>query len=172
MDQKYDVVHVCGNSATMAFELFEAKCAGVKMRVAHSHNTKCTHPFLDKILRPLLYFSATDYFACGKDAGRWLFGKRNFTVIPNGKNINDYAFSETMRMKKKDRSLASVKMISLSGMLGFLMNKKIIKCLLKYLMKYQKWILGTVCVWLEMVNSLIRSSSLLVNMVYQIMFPS
>ena len=130
MDQKYDVVHVCGNSATMAFELFEAKCAGVKMRVAHSHNTKCTHPFLDKILRPLLYFSATDYFACGKDAGRWLFGKRNFTVIPNGKNINDYAFSETMRMKKR-QELGFSKNDIIIGHVGLFNEQKNHKMLIK-----------------------------------------
>ncbi len=100
-EQQYDVVHVCGNSAIMAFELYEAKRSGVGMRIAHSHNTMCTHRIADKLLRPFFYHLATDYYACGEDAGKWLFGNRKFTLIPNGKNLKTYAFSKLTRVKKR-----------------------------------------------------------------------
>lgn len=93
----YDVVHVCGSSAIMALELGIAKHAGIPMRIAHSHNTTCEHKTLDKMLRPLFYHYTTDCYACGTDAGRWLFGNRSFTVIPNGKDLQEFAFSAKVR---------------------------------------------------------------------------
>ena len=96
-DEKYDVVHACGSSAIMALELGIAKHAGVPMRIAHSRNTVSEHASLDKMLRPLFYHYVTDRYACGTDAGRWLFGNRSFTVIPNGKDLRKFAFSADTR---------------------------------------------------------------------------
>ncbi|OUO58158.1 hypothetical protein B5F74_11030 [Collinsella sp. An271] len=97
----FDVVHVCGNSATMVLELSVAESAGVKVRIAHSHNTRCTHVYLDKMLRPFLYRIATDRYACGIAAGEWLFGDRDFVVIPNGKEIDRFRFSRRVRTKHR-----------------------------------------------------------------------
>ena len=44
--EKFDVIHVNGNSTTMAIELFAAKLAGVSKRIAHSHNTTTQHPVI------------------------------------------------------------------------------------------------------------------------------
>lgn len=41
--EKYDVIHVNGQSATMSVEMLAAKLAGCKLRVAHSHNSRCLH---------------------------------------------------------------------------------------------------------------------------------
>ena len=95
--EKYDVVHVCGSSAIMALELGIAKHAGIPMRIAHSRNTVSEHKMLDKMLRPLFYHYTTDRYACGADAGRWLFENRSFTVIPNGKDLQEFAFSAEVR---------------------------------------------------------------------------
>ena len=51
-ENKYDIVYVHGNSATMAVELISAKMAGCKVRVAHSHNTQCNHMKINKLLMP------------------------------------------------------------------------------------------------------------------------
>lgn len=55
--EKFDVVHVNGNSTTMAIELLAAKLAGVKLRIAHSHNTTTEHLFVNKLLRPIFEYS-------------------------------------------------------------------------------------------------------------------
>lgn len=99
--KQYDVMHVCGSSALMAIELNAAKHAGIRTRIAHSHNTTCMHPVMDRILRPYFYRLATDYVACGTDAGKWLFNKHAFTVIPNGKNLHEFAFSAAERAAKR-----------------------------------------------------------------------
>ncbi len=93
----FDVLHVCCNSAMAAFELVEAKKRVVRMRIAHSRNTMCEHRVASSILNPWFQSAITDRYACGHDAGVWLFGKRPFTVIPNGKDLSVYAFSQDMR---------------------------------------------------------------------------
>lgn len=93
----YDIIHVCGSSGLTAIELAIAQCAGIPIRICHSHNTTCQHHVLDKITRPIMMNSATDLLACGKDAGRWLFGDKSFTVIPNGNRISTYRFNSAVR---------------------------------------------------------------------------
>lgn len=95
--RSFDIVHVSCNSALAAFELREARRRGIPMRIAHSHNTTCQHRRADRLLRPAFYRELTDRYACGRDAGRWLFGDRPFTVIPNGKELGDWAFSPAAR---------------------------------------------------------------------------
>ena len=92
-----DVVHAMGNSATLAVEMLAAKRAGVPLRISHSRNTDCKHKFIDKLLRPLFYGACNRRLACGEEAGRWLFGKKPFTVIKNGKEYEKYAFSKEYR---------------------------------------------------------------------------
>lgn len=93
----FDIVHVCCNSATAAYEINESKGCGVGMRIAHSHNTMCTHRLANRLLDPLFQNGITDRFACGVDAGKWLFGSRQFTVIPNGKYLSDFSYSPIAR---------------------------------------------------------------------------
>lgn len=95
--RSFDVVHVCCNSALAAIELVQAKRSAVGMRIAHSHNTMCSHRVANLLLGPLFQSSLTDRFACGRDAGEWLFGNRPFTVIPNGKDLPAYGFDPQVR---------------------------------------------------------------------------
>lgn len=95
--KNFDIVHVNGNSTTMAIELFAARLAGVKIRVAHSHNTKTEHPIINQALRPLFEFSANRRLACNEAAGKWLFKNKKFAVIPNGINLDSYRFNKSKR---------------------------------------------------------------------------
>ena len=98
-ENEIDIVHAMGNSGTLAVETLAAKKCRVKLRIAHSHNTSCKHRFFDKLLRPVLFGSCNYRIACGKDAGKWLFEKRDFTVLKNGKDYEKYAFSADLREK-------------------------------------------------------------------------
>ena len=69
---RFDIVHVHGNSSSMAIELLAAKLAGVKIRIAHSHNTTCSFR-AHKLLLPIFRRLYTNAFACGRKAGEWLF---------------------------------------------------------------------------------------------------
>lgn len=93
----YQIMHVHGCSATMAVEMFAAKLAGVKIRIAHSHNTECDHVTADKILRPFFNMWCNVGFACGKEAGEWLFPHKGFEVISNGVDVGKFCFNTKVR---------------------------------------------------------------------------
>ncbi|MGN0334346.1 MAG: glycosyltransferase family 1 protein [Lachnospiraceae bacterium] len=94
---RYDIVHVHGSSAIMSIEMVTAWLAGCKVRIAHSHNTRCQNEKAHKILLPVFYRSYTHAFACGRDAGEWLFGNRKFTILPNGRDLKKYMYDEDRR---------------------------------------------------------------------------
>lgn len=97
--KKIDVIHAHGNSGTLAIELVAAFMGGCRHRIVHSHNTRCEQVKVDKVLRPLFNMLYTDALACGKEAGNWLFGKRKFTIMNNGRDIDTFVFDEKVRAK-------------------------------------------------------------------------
>lgn len=93
----YDVVHAHGNSATMTLEMIAANLAGVPVRAAHAHSTSCSQVLIDQVMRPLFYSLCNCRLACGKEAGRFLFRKKDFTVVNNGIDTGRYRFSDEVR---------------------------------------------------------------------------
>ena len=93
----YQVVHAHGNSCTLAVELLAAWLGGAKVRCPHSHNTTCTAPRANRLLRPLFERLYTHGFACGDAAGRWLFQGKPFEVLKNGIDAPKYAFDADAR---------------------------------------------------------------------------
>lgn len=100
---EYSVIH--SHIDTMsAFPLMAAKKAGVPVRIAHSHNTK-----IDRDLKYLIKecghiltpYVSNVYCACGTEAGKFMFGKRDFKVIHNAVDLEKYNFSEKVRKKKR-----------------------------------------------------------------------
>lgn len=100
---KYSIIHVHGCSATMAVEMLAAKLAGVKVRIAHSHNTTCDHVKVDKILRPLFSKLCNVGFACGKEAGEWMFPNMAFDVISNGIDLEKFQYNADVRMQFRSK---------------------------------------------------------------------
>lgn len=120
---KYDILHAHGNSATLAIETTAAFLAGCKVRIVHSRNSFCEHTKADKLLRPLMYATYTDGFACGEKAGKWLFGGRPFTVINNGKDIDRFLFKPDVRQCYREKLGASEDTILL-GHVGLFHRQK------------------------------------------------
>lgn len=99
LNNRYDIVHIHGNSHTLVLELSAAWIAGCKHRIVHSHNTQCEHNLIHKIMTPLFNMLTTNRLACGEDAGKWMFGSKAFLVLKNGIKTNKFAFNPTMRLK-------------------------------------------------------------------------
>ena len=95
--EKYDIVHVNGNSTTMSIELLAAWFAGIKVRIAHSHNTTADHTKINKLLRPIFNLTVNGRVACNIAAGKWLFHQKQFLVIRNGINLSHFHFDESLR---------------------------------------------------------------------------
>lgn len=95
--ERFDILHVHGNSATMALEMIAARMGGCKIRIAHSHNTTCKHMTIHKLFDPVFQKLCTHRLACGTAAGKWLYGDRKFTVVNNGVDTQRFAFDPDSR---------------------------------------------------------------------------
>lgn len=100
---KYNIVHIHGNSHTLSLELLISMFAGCKVRMVHSHNTTCKHTLIHYALTPLFNTLYTKGLACGIEAGKWMFGKRTFTVINNGVNTDLFAFNQYHRARIRSK---------------------------------------------------------------------
>lgn len=99
-NHNYDIIHIHGNSALMSIELRAIQKSGSHAKViVHVHNTNCTHPMLNKILYRY-FIKHYDYaVACSDAAGKWLYKNRNFTVLNNGINEQQFRYNPELRDK-------------------------------------------------------------------------
>ena len=108
---RYDIVHIHGNSAMMLFDVLPARLAGVPVRIVHSHNTTCSHMKLHKLLLPWFRKCYTHGFACGQEAGKWLFGQESFVELKNGINLRAYRYDESVRKDFREKIHAGEKIV-------------------------------------------------------------
>lgn len=100
---QYDVIHIHGNSAMMLPDTLMAKFAGVPVRIVHSHNTTCSHMRLHQLFYPIFQRIYTHAFACGQDAGKWLFRTRPFVEIKNGIDLKKYSYNQAVRIQYRKK---------------------------------------------------------------------
>ena len=105
----YDVVH-SHMGARGLFTMFYARKFGVKKRIVHSHVAyepvskakRCFNIMLSLVAK----LNATHLFACGREAGIYMWGKKavangKVTVMTNAINTEAYAFSSEIRERKR-----------------------------------------------------------------------
>ncbi len=109
----YNIVHIHGNSATMAIDLLA--CRKVKARITHCHNW-AKQPYLKTItLGKVLNRLVTHPVACSQRAGEALYTKP-FAVIRNGIDIERFSFSSETREKvRKENRLQNAFVIGHIG---------------------------------------------------------
>jgi glycosyltransferase involved in cell wall biosynthesis len=103
LKSNFNIVHVHGNSATMAIELSLAKFHNVKTRIAHCHNSECDHPIMHVMLNPLFRKSYTDAMACSSIAGNWIFGENKFTILNNAIAVEKYVYNHDNRTTMREK---------------------------------------------------------------------
>ena len=105
----YKIVHSHINTLSV-FSLFAAKCAGVPVRIAHSHSTTNKQEkkknLVKQVLRPFSKVFATDYMCCSELAGRWLFGNKeydngNVYLLNNAIDLDKFKYDEKLRKEKR-----------------------------------------------------------------------
>ena len=104
-DNHYKIVHSHINTMSI-FPLFAAKCACVPVRIAHSHSTtnkkEWKKNLVKLVLRPFAKVFATDYVACTKHAGKWMFGKKeNVFILNNAIDLDKFKYNEKVRKEKR-----------------------------------------------------------------------
>lgn len=101
--RKYDIEIVHAHQTTMNFiPLSVAYFCGIKHRISHSHNAKIVYKKriyskLDKIFIFLTNFFLTERISCGVAAGKYLYGKKNFTIFYNAIELEKFIFDEQKR---------------------------------------------------------------------------
>lgn len=108
--KEYNIVHSHLN-AMSTIPLKYAKKNGVKFTIAHSHNTN-----QDKNLKYLIKsFSkknitkyADQLFACGEEAGIWIFNTNDFIVLNNAIDAGLYSYN-------KEKSIAIKQKLNIDG---------------------------------------------------------
>ena len=103
--KEYDIVH-CHQDCLSGIVLKYAKKNGVPFTIAHSHssNQNKNFKYLIKLVAKRNITKYADYlFACGKEAGRWMFNTDDFTVLNNAIDTESYIYNEekSLNMRKK-----------------------------------------------------------------------
>ncbi|MCI8469266.1 MAG: glycosyltransferase family 1 protein [Eggerthellaceae bacterium] len=94
----FDVVHINTMNGMGFHYAWIAEQCGIPIRIVHSHNTafgpgsKLVKTMAHRVGILLFGSSATIQLACSNDAGRYLFGEKEFSVVPNAIDLSRFMF--------------------------------------------------------------------------------
>lgn len=100
---EYRIVHSHIDSMSY-LPLLAAKKSSIPIRIAHSHSTGIDRDLkypIKQYFRYKLGKAATHRYACGEEAGRFLFRGDEFTVIPNAVDAEMFRYDENVRAVKR-----------------------------------------------------------------------
>ncbi len=111
--KEFRIVH-CHLCAWCGLILPVAKRCGIPVRIAHSHIAEepgtSMLAFFRRVffgtLKPFARSAATAYFACGQDAGDWLFRRTNrhrVTILPNAIDCQRFIYRAETRSVMRNR---------------------------------------------------------------------
>ncbi len=143
-NNRYDIVWTHGpvdSFENMLFFMYIKKYIK-SLRVCHSHSSFSSQPFLVRLcvypfISLFLRWWGNIFFACTKESGNWLFGKKAETItIPNGIDTKTFAYNEEKRQKVRKELWLENKLILIS--IGRLSVEKNQVFLLDVFAKFQK----------------------------------
>lgn len=101
--KEYRIIHGHMDSLGMIY-LRCAQCEGIKVRIAHSHNSS-VQDGIKKYFRLFMIKRYKEYanhlFACSNDAGKFMFGDSDFEVIHNVIDSEKFKYDITVRNNKR-----------------------------------------------------------------------
>ena len=99
-ENHYQIVHRHTGSAFGYFELRAARRGGAKHLILHAHNTDVGKPLIHHLA--LLMQIDCHRYACSRDAGEFLFGKKKaFEVIRNAVDVEKMAYAPDTRAEMR-----------------------------------------------------------------------
>ncbi len=134
-ERQYDVVHLNIFQGLSLYYAYLAKKAGVKVRIAHGHNsalrrsrTRWLKLALHNMAKSLLAENATDYWACSRLAAEFMFPRdvvERYEFIPNGIDIEKFRFNDEVRKKvRKDLGIEGKLVVGNVGRLCYQKNQE------------------------------------------------
>lgn len=137
--KEYKIVH-CHMSSIGFIHFLIAKKNGVKVRIAHSHNSSTDKTFKGIIKRILMIgykYTSTKNYACSNDAGKYLYGKKSFKVIPNAIDTEIFRYNDDYRYEIRKNFSISQKSV-VFGHIGRFNIQKNHEFLIKLFYEYYK----------------------------------
>lgn len=107
-ENEFEGIYFQCNRKLLTMDVFKkAYKYGVKKRIIHSHNTQsyyggCINALREKIAGFSYDKYINGFFACSDDAGKWMFGQRDYRVINNGIDTNKFRYSEESRHRIRE----------------------------------------------------------------------
>ena len=98
---EYRIVH-SHLDCMSAIPLKAAKKHGVPVRIAHAHSSRQDRDLkypLKLLFKRSIPGQATQLFACGDEAGKWMFGTDDFRVLNNAIDAGRYRFDPKVRQE-------------------------------------------------------------------------
>lgn len=121
----YDIIH--SHQANSAFLYFKLCKKYISHRIIHSHQSKAADSFTHAIRnKPLLYIGtklSTNYMACSKKAGDYLFKKKPFKILNNAIYSDKFQFNLNYRNEIRNKFSISDDTL-LIGHIGRFCNQK------------------------------------------------
>lgn len=118
-ENKYDVVH-CHMEDVSAIYLMLAKKVGINVRIGHGHlaniDEKNVTYYIKRCFKPFLKYYATHSYACGLDAGKYLWGKKavekgNVEIMHNAVDVELNKYNPEIRKKVRNQLRLSDEMV-------------------------------------------------------------
>lgn len=107
----YDAIYMNIMDAGSAFTALVAKFNGLKV-IAHSHNSNTSRFLLHIILRPILNTSVDIRLSCSKKAGQFMFGNKEFNIVPNAFNFDLYYYNQNYASTiKKELNIKNIDLV-------------------------------------------------------------
>ena len=144
--KEYKIIH--GHLASIGFlYLSIAKKHKVPIRIAHSHGAshlKNIKGYIKNFLFKFYKYPANRYYACSTEAGNYLFKNKNFELIHNAINTEQFKFNEIKRQEIRKKYNIPNKDILIGHVGRFNLQKNhtfIIKIFAKILQKNKNYTL-------------------------------
>ena len=102
--KEYKIVH-CHQDCLSGIPLKYAKKNGVPFTIAHSHSSNQNKDlkYLVKLAAKKNICKYSDHlFACGKEAGEWMFNTSDFEILNNAIDTKKYIYNEEKSLKIKE----------------------------------------------------------------------
>ena len=143
-ETKYNVVHA-HTMFNIGWVMLAAKQMGVPIRIAHAHSalnngSGVIKNVYETVMRRMILECSTDLVGCGEDAGKRLFGEKEFEkrgkLILNGIDTIQFAFnSETREKVRSELEVSDKFVIGHAGHLAEVKNQRFLINMMPELLK-------------------------------------
>lgn len=103
--KEYEIIH-CHMESIGTLVFIIAKIHGIKIRIGHAHTNSTSNSlkgYIKRITSSFFKYTTTINLACSKEAGKYLYSNKKFTIIPNGINFDKFKFNKDIRTKLRNK---------------------------------------------------------------------